>query len=399
MKILIILMFFCSPYLLNAQSHRIWWTFDSDDVAQVNGTSTFKAFDYPSGSNQTTVIPDLTAEISNTILYVDDRYGAKGAILFNDPGAAINFSSSSSSQTGDQAKFFGLAPFYSQADSMDEMTVSVWVNFKNETGNERIIFGASENPFSPIKFGLSLRNTTLYLKQYYTTPAANIGKEWDYELFKPGAFDAGRGWYHVTVIFAKTQKYMRVLIGKPNGGAEYGPSTDPNIPGNNKLKREFDGRLIWVPGIREKLKNFNYWGIRNANGLIFDDLMVYNRALTLDEAKNAYFEQKVAVPVSKSSLIVKTIVGESELIEDMVLYPNPTSGLVTISLPSNIKDGTKLKLKLLSLLGSRLWEANTIVQSNVIKKDLKNGLNLPSGIYIVSLEGQGFYEKREIYIE
>lgn len=381
----VIIVYFCFSFLSNGQDKQVVWSFDQSDYNY--NQKEFK----PRSSLNGAYIPNIVAKtsLSPGLDFQPDRFGnrAKAYKMTNDE--SIFFPS----------KFYGGTPVFGSANNVDEITISVWINFTNKTGNERIIFGAAEDAASPIKFGISLRNTTLYLKQFYGKENGSVGVKWDYECFKPGAFDAGFGWYHLTVIYAKTQKYMRVLVGKPNGGAEYGPGTDTNVPGNNKVKREFDGRLIWIPGIRDKLKDFNHWSLQTSNGLIFDDMIVYNRALTLDEVRNNFYDQKSG-SARKSGNTEKTeIVFESKKTEDILVYPNPTDGMVTIKLKSNTPDGTKIKLSLMSLLGTRLWSTTVNAKSNKIEQDLRNSLNLTAGVYIITIEGNNFYEKREIYIK
>lgn len=261
---------------------NIRWTFDVQDLAPTNSGLKFKARDSRDNIIKNTRNNSLLMESSNNrsrSQFVDDRYGKSSkAYVLKDKEVMVF--------TGRNSSFYGL----SNNENIDEFTVSVWLEYTSPSDEERLIFGAKKARFdSGPKFGLSLIGTKLYLKQYHEKwsddGTKTVGVAWSYRLIEPAAFDAGYGWYNIIAVFAKKQKYMRVFLGKPNNGAVYGEGT-------NKVRREFDGRLIWIPGIKKGLSDFSKWFVGPASGLVFDNIDIYNKALSLEQAKEMFNQDK-----------------------------------------------------------------------------------------------------------
>ncbi|WP_299524794.1 T9SS type A sorting domain-containing protein [Winogradskyella sp.] len=375
----------------NTPVPKVHWTFDIADYTQAT-------FDFKARDENNNIIAD--ANILGRVYspgghWQSDRFGSVNKVFSLNTGAYIDFSNSA---VTNNPKFFGLSKYNANPDAI---TISLWVKFTASNENERLIFGAKESSNdSDVKFGISLKETTLYLKQYYEPKGTNnIGTAWEYKLIPPAAFDAGFGWYHLIVVFAKTQKYMRVFLGKPNGGAEYGPGTNSNVPGNSKVKREFDGRLIWIPGIRDKLKDFNYWFLgNNTVDMHFDDLMIFDKDLTLDEAKALYNNQK---PTSSSAKIADKKSGgnnenevsfeeadevdKEELNQSLKIFPNPSNGLVTMSFRTKSSGIGSIIIN--DILGKIVYSESIEVSegNNEQILDVK-ALGLLSGLYFVNLE-------------
>ncbi len=302
-------------------------------------------------------------------------------------------------------KYFGLSPHLVSASEVDAITISMWVNFVNETDDYRMLIGAKKNEAdSYFKFGLSLKGKTLYLCRYHENEDGSIGAPWVYELFAPAAFDAGFGWYFVSMTFARTQKYMRVFLGKPNGGAKYGPGTDPNVPGSNTVTREFDGRLIWIPGIRKGHQDFNHWSIENAHGLSFDKLKIWHQALTFEQVKQLYTDEKNPDESSSNTIIAsasnKIVSGrDKEDIEEPVqnfesgieVYPNPNSGNFTINL--TLKEASKVVCSLYDLQGRQVYN-DTGNNLNSGRQTLNMDVGkLAKGIYLLNIKSDTFLVK------
>lgn len=364
---------------------KVHWTFDSKDFSNTdNGT------DFHARNEKGDVIVDnnIFGRLYNPGgHWKPDRFGYNHKAFSLNHNGYIDFSNTLYTNS---PKFFGLSKYNTNPDAV---TISIWVKFTKLTEDERLIFGAKESKNdSDVKFGISLKEKTLYLKQYYEPKGTNnVGTAWTYKLIPPAAFDAGFGWYHLIVVFAKTQKYMRVFLGKPNGGATYGPGTSSMLPGKNKVKREFDGRLIWIPGIRDKLKDFNYWFLgNNTVDMHFDDLMIFDKDLSLDEAKALYNNQKPVVIYSakttaneNSQLIVDN--KKEKVVKIFNIFPNPSKELTTISF--NVKTAGKTSLFISDILGktvhSERFEASKGNNEHTV--NIKK-LRLPSGLYFVDLE-------------
>lgn len=348
------------------------------------------------------IIPYLVAETSDIIVedFVTDRHGNNTGAISMKSESKINFSSNG------EERFFGLT----DGGIVDAMTISLWIKFDGPKEEERILFGAKESLSEPVKFGMSLKNKTLYLKRYFEHPDKSIGVAWDYECFQPGAFDAGTGWYHVIMVFSRTQKYMRLFLGKPNGGAVYGPGADTNdnVPGTATVTREFDGRLIWIPGIRDGLSDFDYWFMGDADGLVFDDLMIFNYDLTLEEAKALWNYQKPGSSTSSTARVAEGVSEKeqeeaetaSQSIEtENILYPNPASENFNLLLALEEED--EVRISIISLSGSLIEQRKEQVGAghHYLSIDLPSNMN--RGVYLVEVRGSAtdYYYKTRLMIE
>ena len=357
-----------------APNYDLKWTFDLDHF----GPNNYEYFTPVTGDN--TIDFSLRAVTHNLSAddAVQDRHGDSTKAIKMRDDSKIDFSYNNQ-------KFFGLSPDYIANADVDAITISMWVKFIDESNNERLILGAKENGSdSHFKFGLSLKETSLYLKRYFENEDGSTGKAWDYECFQPGAFDSGYGWYYIALTFAKTQKYMRLLLGKPNGGATYGPGTDPNVPGSNTVTREFDGRLIWIPGIREGHQYFNYWTIENAGNLSFDDIKIWKQDLTLQQSRTLYDQEKEGGEGAKIANKKK----ESELPEDDVqenirVTPNPNGGNFNIDFAFEV-DGT-LNISLFDLQGRQVYHDTKKLISGRHSIHVK-AEQLSTGIYFLNLK-------------
>jgi len=67
------------------------------------------------------------------------------------------------------------------------------------------------------------------------------------------------------------------------------------------------------------------------------------------------------------------------------LYPNPTNGILNISLPEN--NGKGITIKVTNVIGKVVLENKVINSSNQSKLDLSG---FDSGIYFVKVIGNGF---------
>ena len=357
-----------------APDYDLKWTFDLDHF----GPNNYEYFTPRNSDGRPIVALRAVTRNLSADDAVQDRHGDFNKAIKMRDDSKIDFSYNNQ-------KFFGLSPEYIANADVDSITISMWVKFIDESNNERLILGAKENGSdSHFKFGLSLKETSLYLKRYFENEDGSTGKEWDYECFQPGAFDSGYGWYYIALTFAKTQKYMRLLLGKPNGGATYGPGTDPNVPGSNTVTREFDGRLIWIPGIREGHQYFNHWTIENAGNLTYDDIKIWKQDLTLEQSKNLYNHEK---PGGEGAKIVNKK-KESELPEDDVqenirVTPNPNGGNFNIDFALEV-DGT-LNISLFDLQGRQVYHDTKKLISGRHSIHVK-AEQLSTGIYFLNLK-------------
>jgi hypothetical protein len=274
--------------------------------------------------------------------------------------------------------------------------------------DERLLFGAKEenDVNKKLKFGLALKEETLILKRYFEEPGGEIGTSWNYECFQPAAFDAGFGWYQIIITFDKLQKYIRLFVGKPNGGASYGPGTQSNIPGNATVTRAFDGRLIWIPGIRKNTKQLNYWFIGNAESLVFDDMMIFDESFTVDQAKALWNDQKPASNNQKSAR--NKVVSEIEppepiLITGLKLYPNPSKD-GAFNLEFALKEDGPVSFEIVNLLGQLVFKqqkqhVNKGNQRFQLGGRARGDVNLASGLYTVNVSTNEFSEALKLVVE
>ena len=358
----------------SAPDHDLQWTFNLDSF----GPNNYEFFTPLNSDGHRNL--DLRAVTHNLSVAdtVKGRHGVLSKAIKMRDDSKIDFS------YNDQ-KYFGLAPMYIPNADVDAISISMWVEFIDEQNKERLILGAKENASnSHFKFGLSLKGTSLYLKRYYENMDGSTGKPWNYECFQPAAFDAGPGWYYIALTFAKTQKYMRLLLGKPKGGATYGPGTDPNVPGNNTVQREFDGRLIWMPGIREGHQHFNYWTIENAGNLTYDDIKIWKQALTLEQSKTLFYKEK---PVEKGAKIAnkKKVpeVPEDDFQEDIRVVPNPNKGNFNIDV--SLELDSNIHISLFDLQGRQVYHETKKLSSGRHSIHVK-AEQLSTGLYFLNLK-------------
>ena len=262
------------------------------------------------------------------------------------------------------------------------------------------------------KFGLAHSNEGLFMFKYIENEQGQIGDQWKYPLYTPAEFDAGQGWYFIMIVYDYVQKYTRIMIGKPNGGATYGPGTNEEVPGDATVQREFDGRLIWIPGFKPSLNNFQYWytgggvggsGLRNMR---LDDMKIYNESVSLEDAQSIYLNEKTSnmnyqIAQSVDEEIIASIgtpekVPEGSAVLDqeyLNLVPNPTLGLTNIIFNSKNKGLAAISIYDLSgrVLHTTLIEAakgNNEILVDVIELGLVNGqlyiveIQTPSGGYL-----------------
>tara|TARA_B110000879_G_C11182883_1_gene519478 strand:+ start:3576 stop:4763 length:1188 start_codon:yes stop_codon:yes gene_type:complete len=357
-----------------APNYDLKWTFDLDHY----GPNDYEYFTPVSESgginlNLRAVTRNLSADDA-----VQDRHGDLNKAIKMRDDSKIDFS------YNDQ-KYFGLAPEYIANADVDAITISMWVKFIDQSSNERLILGAKENASdSHFKFGLSLKGTALYLKRYFENKDGSTGVGWDYECFQPGAFDSGYGWYYIALTFAKTQKYMRLLLGKPNGGATYGPGTDSNVPGSVTVTREFDGRLIWIPGIREGHQHFNYWTIENAGNLSFDDIKIWKQDLTLEQSKTLFYKEKPADKGAKIANKKKVPeVPEDDFQDYIRVVPNPNKGNFNIDV--SLELDSNIHISLFDLQGRQVYHETKKLSSGRHSIHVK-AEQLSTGLYFLNLK-------------
>lgn len=374
------------------------WTFDRDGW----NSNIFLAKD----ANSNNFNPAIDAS-TNGIAYGDfttDRSNNSYKALTMRTQSIIDFSTPNGATVN---KFYGLYPL--RLNELKEITISMWVKFTNSTTDERLLFGAKEenNINDNLKFGLALKGETLILKRYFEEPSGEIGTSWNYECFQPAAFDAGFGWYQIIITFDKVQKYMRLFVGKPNGGATYGPgAANSTIPGDATVTREFDGRLIWIPGIRKNTNLLRYWFIGNAEGLVFDDMMIFDESFTVDQAKALWNDQKPASQTQKTAS--NKVVREIESLEPILstalkLYPNPSKD-GTFNLEFALKEDGPVSFEIVNLSGQLVFKQ----QKQHLKKGnqkfelggrARGDVNLASGFYILNVSTNEFSKALKLLVE
>jgi hypothetical protein len=335
--------------------------------------------------------------------FIKDRYSRPRQALGMGRRTIIDFSTI---RDGAFNKFYGLPA--NTSNEVKKITISMWVKFTHVSDEERILFGAKEENDidKKLKFGLTLKGKTLILKRYFEHPDGAIGKSWDYECFQPAAFDAGFGWYQIIITFDQLQKYIRLFVGKPNGGAYYGPGTSSAIPGDANVQREFDGRLIWIPGIRKNTHKLNYWFIADAKGLVFDDMMIFNQSFTEAQARALWNDQKP--PSLNRKTASNKVVSEIEppepiLITGLKLYPNPSKD-GAFNLEFALKEDGPVSFEIVNLLGQLVFKqqkqhVNKGNQRFQLGGRARGDVNLASGLYTVNVSTNEFSKALKLVVE
>ena len=106
-----------------------------------------------------------------------------------------------------------------------------------------------------------------------------------------------------------------------------------------------------------------------------------------------------------SSAAAKTAGDKQAVIQEVLIdqglrvYPNPTTGVITIALPSVIASGSNYSIKLYDITGRLLFsETNENVNQKVLL-DLNAKNSLSNGTYILEVSSASFSEKKRIVIE
>lgn len=79
------------------------------------------------------------------------------------------------------------------------------------------------------------------------------------------------------------------------------------------------------------------------------------------------------------------------LLQDVIIYPNPTAGLLTVDFADNTKNQAVV-VEIYDIIGNRL-ERKTAVGMDKITLDLSE---MPPGIYIITLHGGRFKTHQKI---
>lgn len=381
--------------------------FDKSDYAQLqDGKGTLKVVNAANVEESSYYIK--THDLTNSS-FVSNRHGnAESAIKFDAPSERLEYSMSSDASA---ETFFGLSK--KNSTHPNAFTLSFWVKYEGDAGSQTFNLFAAKTvkaELSRPKFGLGHSAKGLFLFKYIENQAGQVGDQWKYPLYTPAEFDAGAGWYFIMLVYDYVQKYTRIMIGKPNGGATYGPGTSSEVPGNATVTREFDGRLIWIPGFKPSLNTFQYWftggGLSGSGlrGMTIDDMKVYHESISLTDAKSIYELEKrggygqarSANPKEedlkaddKDKLADEELgtIGEElgTIGEDLKLVPNPTSNITRIIF--NVKEKGGVLLSIYDLVGNVLHSKQIEAQrgKNEIIIDV-NDFNLINSLYFVEIQ-------------
>lgn len=81
-------------------------------------------------------------------------------------------------------------------------------------------------------------------------------------------------------------------------------------------------------------------------------------------------------------------------LEDFLIYPNPTGGKLTISLPTS----EKVSVDLFDLRGRKVYQSNFESEGTMFTKDL-DLTSIQSGVYIINVKTEGKEISKRVIIE
>lgn len=391
---------------------KLWWSFDYASRGTVL-IGYFEAYDAQGEGLDIWASNSLSSGGGGPYSFAEiDRHGnADDAVRFTEDGA-IAFQDN----TDYKGSFYGLRNFVGNPDAV---TISLWVKYDGPRNSDRWLFWAKNKSIDVnSRFGIKLKGEKLYLDRYHEKwekkgdpgSSKSVDKAWSYELFPPAAFDAGPGWYHVIAVFSKKQRYMHIFVGKPNGGANYGPANNPNYPGSNQLTQEFGGRLIWMPGYTDDVRYFSIWKIAGpGTDLVYDDLMIFDSALTIEQAKALWNDQKpggAANRVASSARVAEDDEAdeaqaeetpEKETFPDFQLYPNPNGGQFSVAF--SLPEGGNVAYSVHSLAGLEVFRHQRLCAGGENVLDINIPGKITPGVYVLKMNHQNFEQEHTILIE
>jgi len=234
---------------------------------------------------------DVSAVIDGSMSNVSDRFGTNNAALsFTSTHARLKIANQAG--TNFNTSFFGFDT--TLGNDLKKFTISCWVYVDPSETTERFLFYGSDSADS-LGFGLSVKGSDLYLIKYVNNASAikgqpitdvTVGSFWRCRFWGPAVFDAGAGWYQVTL--AQAEFYTLVFVGRaPNGS---------NSDGKGKLgkfNKDFTASMI-MHG-KQNLSSFSNWGLGVPNGVTsalpvqkIDDFMLFEYDMTPAEAEAMY---------------------------------------------------------------------------------------------------------------
>ncbi|MFH4969535.1 T9SS type A sorting domain-containing protein [Gaetbulibacter sp. M240] len=424
----------------------LYWSFDAFDTSGYGAGYSFSPTS-PSGRYTSNIAGSLDAnnnvvpensmrfEVINpsNVEFSDHIVGnSQKGISDSAQQSAILFSIDDDTEVVDKGAFWGLASedIIGDTPQVDGITISLWVRKGQylDPNKEHVLIGATNatdlqgNTIKPsyvdTKFGLSLKGNTLYFKMYNSDdPEGNgtAGTPWKYEIWDPGSLDAGPGWYRIFLVMAHTQKYMQIIISKPNS-VTYGNS-------RASFNSNYAERVIWMPGVRGtpfikgepvSLANplgvtempatghfqFQTWFLGGSIGIGYDELKLWNKALSSKTIEKIIVADGRSVTkndgIVKSSIPITTTGNQqnpNQEIEEtnqsgpeewkdknLKLYPNPNDGNFTLNY--YMEKSTDVKVKIFSILGQVVFEKDLHSEAGKNTLDI-NLSNISSGLYTV----------------
>ena len=298
-------------------------------------------------------------------------------------------------------KLFGLG------NIPENFTISCWVYVNPAETNitRKIFFGGRLNS----EFSLMHKGSKIFLRRCVEY---NNNKRFDYEFWSPASFDAGEGWYQVIFSMGKDGsgvKRTKLYIGKPSkmkydqlGPRPVGQSTDPldsNFGGGYALfgsQNIFNDLIVWGFGTHDNVDDVN-------NNILavqkMDDFMIWDFVVTDDQAKAIFNCQKIndanfcfVQPQqtmrtgARDVLLAEDQASESKITdEETVIYPNPASNQLTVSL--YMKEAGSVNLLINDLTGKILLQEIININKGRQEVTLENlkAKGLKSGIYILTI--------------
>lgn len=117
----------------------------------------------------------------------------------------------------------------------------------------------------------------------------------------------------------------------------------------------------------------------------------YNDNEIVKKAIYDYLAEKINDVISNNAAkSLSSTVGNDQ--SNFIIYPNPSSGNISILLPTSIDNGTKVEIKMFNLLGQLVASKSNIKTNEVINWNLKEKGNVYSGEYIITIKSNLYYE-------
>ncbi len=96
---------------------------------------------------------------------------------------------------------------------------------------------------------------------------------------------------------------------------------------------------------------------------------------------------KESADSTKIPILTGTDIVSSDLSNkyQMKVFPNPNTGLFTITLNMQLSDQEKVKMRIVNILGQEVFNSQYFVKDNYIKENVELDRSLPTGVYTLQV--------------